>query len=118
MAYLNKNYKCQRGEYGLLIITETGRCTEDEQSTIEANAVRDFVLEPLPNASGAILKSLDGTQPTVSYIQPSTMNKKIYKCVKIEGIVNPFANTQASGPHSGKAIHAYSIVYQEVGGVS
>lgn len=72
----------------------------------------------LPNASGAVLKSLDGTLPKPLWISPSTMPGTMYQCVKVDGRCNPFAYKQKEGPFTGSEILTFYIKYQEVGGVS
>lgn len=118
MSFLNKNYNLAPDQFGLTVITETGRCTADEKSAIESNVTRRHEMVPIPNASGAIMKSLDGGTPLIVSVTPATMTNKEYRCVKIEGVCNPMAPVQTGGTHSGSAICRYRKVFQEVGGLS
>jgi len=115
MTKLNDNYRITPDQYGLVIIEVTGRCTHDEVATIEANCCRDYKMVPIPNASGAVLKSLDGTQPRVVSVTPTTFGSKSYDCVKVEGRCNPLAPVQDAGDYSGSAIVTFFEKYQQVG---
>jgi len=117
MAILEAKYKPAPGRYGLLTIDVTGRCTEDEVADIAAGCTRRFVLEPIPNAAGAILKALDGTTPWIVEITPPTIGLT-YDCVKVEGFCAPHAYMQVGGPYDGKFILHYLKRYQQVGGVA
>ena len=103
---------------GLAVIEVTGRCTQDEVPGVEAGCTRRYTLVTLPNASGAVLKSLDGTQPAIYMVTPSTMPTRTYQCVKVDGRCNPHAYKQKDGPFAGYMIVSYYIKYQEVGGIS
>lgn len=118
MTVLNENYRVSQGQYGLRVIEITGRCTAAERTNIEKNCTRRFGLVALPNAAGAIFKSLDGTTPKVVEIRPSTFSGKYITCVKTEGYVNPFAPIQEGGTYTGKAILYFYKRYQEVGDVA
>ena len=118
MSILNTNYRVSIGQYGLRVIEVTGRCTRIERSDVEADCCRRFDLVPLPNSNGAILKSLDGSTPRMVRIRPDTFSGDQYKCVKIEGLVNPMAPAQSGGSHTGQIILSYYIKYQEVGAIA
>jgi len=118
MSRLNENYKLSTDEYGLAIIEITGRCTSGEASTIEGNCTRRYKMVPMPNASGAVLKSMDGSVPIVVTVTPSTMPGRNYRCVKVDGRVNPFAPQQEGGEASGSTVLFFMEKYQEVGGVA
>jgi hypothetical protein len=115
---LERKYSITRDSNGLAIIQMSGRCTENEIANIEGNCTRRYEMITLPNTSGATLKSLDGTRPLITAVQPSTFGGKVYRCVKVDGTVNPFAYKQKAGPYVGKFILQYFIKYQEVGGVA
>ena len=115
MPILNSNWAIRAGQYGLKVIEVEGRCTPDNAANIERDCTHRYVLEPIPNASGAVLKSLDGTNPKVVNVKPSTTNTS-YQCVKVEGIVNPFAPSQdGDHPQSGDPILRFHMRYQQVG---
>lgn len=118
MSIIDRKYSVTPGAHGLFQIEVTGRCTADERAAIEAGCTRRFELIPLPQMAGAVLKSLDGTNPIIVEVTPSTLTGSKYNCVKIEGVCNPFAYRQADGPYVGKTILRYLIRYQQVGGVS
>lgn len=118
MSELNRNYRVEAGAYGLKMIEVTGRCTETERTRIEGNCTHRYELVPLPNASGAILKSLDGTTPRVVDVRPETFMGRPYQCVKIEGVCTPLAPEQDGGRWTGHAILSFLMRYQEVGGVA
>jgi len=119
MSFLEAKYEIRTDENGLAVITKRGRCTHDERSGIEANCTKVYEMIRIPNASGAVLKSMDGTQPRIVQVQPPTLTPATYNCVKVSGRVNPFAPAQPTGsPYAAKYILSYEIVYQEVGGVS
>lgn len=118
MSILNSNYRVSTGEHGLAVIERTGRCTSDERDSIESNCTRRFALVAIPQATGAVLKSMDGTRPLLVEVAPGTFAGKVYNCVKIDGRCSPFSYVQTGGPYSGKAIHQYRIIYHEVGGVA
>jgi hypothetical protein len=118
MAILNLNYEVDTdSRTGLAVLVATGRCTDDERAGIEAGATRRYQMVVAPNASGAVLKSLDGTNPTVLTISPPALPGASFKCVKVDARVSPFAYRQVGGTYNGKYIHRFRIVYQEVGGV-
>ncbi len=118
MSILERRYRLSTDGYGLAVIEVTGRCTGEEAATIEANCTRRYVMVPLPNAAGAILKSLDGTQPTIVEVTPSTITSRTYRCVKVDGRVNPFTPQQQAGSHTGKTVLQFLMRYQQVGGVA
>lgn len=113
MSKFAKQYRKEQGEHGTWVIVETGLCTASEASGIETGCTKRYRMEPVPNAQGAIMKVLDGTSPQVVSITPTTYNRT-YKCVKIQGQVEPFAPHQDGGPYIGSAILSYEIRYQEV----
>ena len=117
MAIISKNYVVSPGEYGLCVISEKGRCTDDERAAIEDGVCHDFVLVKIPEAFGAILKSMDGTLPQPVAITHPTTGKSIL-CVQTQGYLNAASAVQTSGPYIGKAVCAYLRVWQQVGGVS
>jgi len=118
VSKLEAKYQTETDANGLFVFVVTGRCTEDERSDIEDNCTRRFEMVTLPNASGAILKSMDGSQPRVLSVEPPTFGGASYDCVKVEGRCWPCAYQQADGPYSGHTILYYLIRYQQVGGTS
>ena len=118
MTILNENYRVSPGQYGLKVIEQTGRCTANERADIEANCTRRYTLVPLPNAAGALFKSLDGTTPKIFDGRPITFEGAKYVVVKVEGYCNPFAPVQEGGTYDGNAILSYYIRWQEVGDVA
>jgi hypothetical protein len=118
MTILNANYRISIGQFGLRVIEITGRCTASERSSIEGGCTARFQLEPLPNMAGAVLKSLDGTTPTICSITPPTFSGGTIQCVKIEGFINPFAPAQEGGTYVGQTILSFVERYQEVGSVA
>lgn len=117
MAILEEKYMPTPGQYGLMVIEVSGRCTADEASGIRSGCTWKYEMVALPNASGAVLKSLDGTVPRLLDVRPSTI-PITFRCVKVAGWVEPFAYVQPAGPYAGKAILRFRIRYQEVGGVA
>ena len=107
-------YRKETGEYGSYILEETGLCLSADVAAIETGILTRFKLIPLPNAKGAVLKVLDGSNPAVVSIKPSTYDRT-YSCVKIQGFVNPFAAAQDGGPLQGKTVMIYTVRYQTVG---
>lgn len=104
---------------GLFVFVVTGRCTSDERADIEANVTRRYEMVTLPNAGGAVLKSLDGSTPFLVEVEPPTMGGAVYTCVKVEGACTPFAPAQPVGsPYAGKTILSYRMRYLQVGGVA
>ena len=118
MAKINQNYEQSRDEHGLAIIEETGRCLGTDAADIEADCTRKYQMTPLPNASGAILKSMDGTQPRIIEVEPPTLTNRRYRCVKVDAYTNPLAPEQTAGTYSGSTILQYYIRWQEVGDVA
>jgi hypothetical protein len=119
MSYLELKYHIETDtSNGLAIVMVTGRCTQDEVHVVEGNCTRRYSMVTLPNASGAVLKSLDGTLPMIVMVTPSTMPTRSYRCVKVDGRCNPHAYQQAAGPYAGYMILTFMIRYQEVGGVA
>lgn len=118
MAKLGEKYKVSRGQYGLAVIEYIGLCTDDEATDLLADCTRQFELVGIPNAAGAILKAMDGTQPRVVDIAPTTTPGQKFRCVKIDAIVNPYTYLQSSGPWAGYYINSFLIVYQQVGDVA
>lgn len=117
MAIISRRYLVSRGEYGLAVITEKGRCTDDERAAIEDNVCHDYVLVKIPEASGAVFKSLDGTLPQPQMVTHPTTGKSVL-CVQTQGDLNALSPVQTSGPYSGKAVCEYVRVWQQVGGIS
>ena len=118
MPYINTNYKPETdSSTGLAIITVTGRCTDDLRATIEANCTRRYKMVLAPNAAGAVLKALDGTFPRIVEIRPPAMPGAVFRCVKVDGRVEPYAYRQTGGAYNGQFIHRFRMVYQQVGGV-
>lgn len=117
MAKFAINWTKAVGQYGLMVLTESGLCTAVDVSEIESGCTRRFQLVAVPNASGAVLKSLDGTQPQIRSVRPTTQSNS-YSCVKINGITNPHAAAQPGGRFKGQTIHRYEITWQQVGGVA
>jgi hypothetical protein len=117
MSMIDEKYTIEPGQHGTVLITKTGRCTHDEAADIEADCTRRYELVVFPQADGVVLKSMDGTTPSVVEVTPPTV-AVTYRCVKIEGRVTPFAYTQPDGPYQNKAILKYIIKYQQVGEVS
>ena len=118
MALQDNRYSKRPGPHGLSVITMTGRCAESDVATVEGSCTRRFELVPIPNSTGAILKSLDGSVPGIVSVEPATFGGRKYNCVKVDGYTNPFAPQQTGGPFSGKAVLQFVIVYHEVGGIA
>lgn len=121
MTILNRNYRIESGEHGAAVITITGRCTADELTAIEAGCCRRYSLVPIPNSSGVVFKALDGSNPALVNITPSTAGSTIAKtftCVKVDARCNPMTAIQTAGPNSGKAILSFMQRYQEVDSVA
>lgn len=117
MSILDTKHWLDTDGNGMAVIKVTGRCTHDEARAIESGCTRRYEMILLPHASGAILKSLDGTVPLLVKVTPPTIGRT-YQCVKVGGRTRPFAYQQKAGPYIGKSILSYEIVYQEVGGVA
>ena len=111
-----KQYRKQAGEHGTWIIEETGLCEGEEASKIEADCTKRYVMEPLPQSRGAIMKVLDGTSPKTTKVKPTTYDEE-YVCVKVHGQVDPYAPEQDFGSHDGHTILFYTIRYQQVGAI-
>jgi len=118
MPLIDEKYRYRTDQYGLAVITMYGRCTHDKQEEVESDCTRKYDMVSIPNTSGAVLKSLDGTFPTIVEVEPTNMPAQRYRCVKVDGRVNPYAPQQTGGPYDGYYILAYEITYQEVGGVA
>lgn len=116
--FLELKYRLSTDQYGLAVIEVTGRCTQDEVFAVEGNCTRRYSMVTLPNASGAVLKSLDGTTPWIELVTPSTIPARTYQCVKVDGRCNPHAYQQKDGPFTGYMILTFMKKYQEVGGVA
>lgn len=116
--FLETKYRITRDANGLAVIEKSGRCTENEVIGIESNCTRRYEMVTLPHVAGATLKSMDGTRPLIVLVCPATFGGRAYRCVKVDGTVNPFAYRQTAGPFEGKFILEYSMKYQEVGGVA
>jgi hypothetical protein len=117
MSRFAKHYEKQQGEHGTWVVEESGLCLDTDAAAVEAGCTRRYQLVPLPNASGAIMKVLDGTAPAIVSVVPSTYSLG-YLCVKVHGEVQPFTAVQEEGPMLGSAVLSYLIRYQQVGGVS
>jgi hypothetical protein len=114
MAKFAIQYRKAPGEYGSFVIEESGLCLRADVAGIEAGIVSRFKLIPIPNAAGFVFKVLDGTQPAVTRVRPSTYDAE-YECVKISGTVNPYAAAQDGGPLQGQTVMLYEIRWQTVG---
>jgi len=101
-----------------MTITETGRCLAADISGIEGGCTWRYELVPVPQASGAILKPLDGTDPTAVSIALYGAASVTYSCVKVAAYVHPFAPQQSGGAFNGQYVYTYEITWQQVGGVS
>jgi hypothetical protein len=109
-------YRKSIGEYGMYVIEETGLCLQVDCAGIEAGTVSRYQMVPIPASRGAIMKVLDGSVPGVVMVRPSTYALE-YACVKVLGQVDPFAPAQDGGPLAGQTVLAYSIRWQQVGGI-
>lgn len=118
MSALEAKYKISTDQYGLAIIEVTGRCTEQDTTSMLANVCHRYEMVPISGTSGAILKALDGVRPTLVTVTPPTLGGKSYQCVKVDATVNPFAPKQVGGTWNGRYILQYYVKYQQVGGVS
>ena len=118
MALREKQYKLRRDQHGLLVIEESGRCTQNDVADVESDCTHRYQMVELPHMAGAILKALDGTDPKTVEVNPSTFGTQSYTCVKVDGQCQPFAPRQSGGSFSGSYVLRYRIVYQEVGGVA
>ncbi len=96
-----------------------GRCDGSSETVAAILAgCSDGIVEPIPNAKGVTFKSLDGTNPTVHSITPSTMGGTAFSCVKVAAAVQPFAPQQDGGTYNGATVLTFEIVYQQVGSFS
>lgn len=120
MGYLNKNYVVMTDERtGAAVIKIRGRATADMADTIEGDCTRRHQMVAIPHAAGAVLKSMDGTNPVVvSITVPIT--GRTYRCVKVDGRAIPFAPQQTTRDSAfvGNGIVAFEEIYKEVGGVA
>ena len=107
-------YRKEPAEYGSYVLEETGLCLRADVVAIETGVLTRFKLIPIPNSKGAVLKVLDGSNPIIYSIKPSTYDRT-YPCVKIAGFVNPFAAAQDGGPLAGQTVLLYTVRYQTVG---
>jgi len=107
-------YRKEPGEYGSFLLEETGLCLRADVVPIEKGILTRFKLIPIPNARGAVLKVMDGSNPMIFSVKPSTYDTA-YPCVKIAGYVNAFAAAQDGGPLHGETVLLYTIKYQTVG---
>jgi hypothetical protein len=114
VGFWAKQYRKEPGEYGSYVIEETGLCLGGDVQAVETGILTRFKLIPIPNAKGAVLKVLDGSNPTIIQVKPSTYDKS-YQCVKVAGYVNPFAAAQPGGLFQGKTVLIFTIKYQTVG---
>lgn len=112
---INWNFEIRDGPYGLKIIVARGRCTAETQAILSRNVVTKYKIVSIPGTAGGVLKALDGSKPVVERIKPTTMNK-IYSCVKVGALFNPFAPTQSGGTASGLTVLQFELTYHEVGG--
>ena len=117
MPRIEKKYRVEQGEFGSYRITQFGRCSGDQNTIkqIEEKCTRVFTLIQIPNSKGVVFKSLDGTEPVIIEVEPTTMGGRKYRCVKIYGRCTPFAPVQEYGEYAGVAVMQYEIVYQQVG---
>lgn len=107
-------YRKTQGEHGSFLIEETGLCLRSDAAAIESGIVTRYKLIPIPNAAGFIFKVLDGTNPAVTTVRPSTYDLT-YRCVKTAATVNPFAAAQDGGPLAGQTVMIYAIRWQTTG---
>jgi len=117
MAASAKRFRKVGERFGLLTISETGRCLAADIAGIEGGCTWRYELVPVPQGAGAIMKPLDGTTPT-----PATValygGGSNYSCVKVAAYVQPFAPQQSGGAFNGQYVYTYEITWQQVGGVS
>ena len=119
MSTFANQYRLSKDQYGLAVITINGRCLTGDIDDLELNTISRYKLVPLPQASGAIFKSLDGVAPVIYYVTVPAFGTNIQiKCVKVRVDVNPFAIRQVGGPYDGYYVHRYELVYQQVGDVA
>ena len=112
-----ERYRLHTDRKGMAVITVTGRCTGGDIGAIEGGCTRRYKLETLPQASGVVLKALDGTKPRITLIAPPAFQGRQYKCVKVDGRVNPYAIVQSGGALDGQVVHQFMETYQQVGGI-
>lgn len=117
MSKFAQHFEKSPGEYGTVIIEETGFCVPGDAAGIEADCCKRFSLTTLPQAAGVILKALDGTDPELITVKPLTDGLE-YTCVKIFGMVNPFAPPDSDCWAGSEGVLQYIIRYQQVGGVT
>lgn|GEM_PF-3314804 len=119
MALSAERYTVRTDRFGLKLVTMRGWCQEDDIDTVEAHLCRRYVMVPLPQSTGAVLKSLDGSAPYTQYLEPPTWGGEKILVVKVVGhIVGTVAPLQSGGAYDGHYVLAFEIVYQEVNGVS
>lgn len=117
MAKIAQQFEKAAGEFGLLVITETGWCKPLDAADVEGNCTKRYKLVALPNSAGAIMKVLDGSNAMITEVQMLT-DGQTYQCVKVHGETQPLAPLQDGGWADGVAALEYKIIYQEVGGVN
>jgi hypothetical protein len=112
---IEQSYETNQGEFGSTVIRQFGRCDNSEATvrSILAGQSNGYLVA-LPHARGVVWKPLDGTNPIVRDIRPTTI-PRTFKCVKVAATVNPFAATQSGGVFNGKAVLRYEIIWQQVG---
>ena len=115
---LSRNQTIETDEStGLAIIVETGRCTHDEASSIEARCTRRYRVVVVPASTGGVLVALDGTTPSLRRVVHRATGRT-YKCVKVDGRCNALAPLQSGGAAVGRTVCTYMIRYQQVGSVA
>lgn len=111
----------EEGQYGSKVLVRRGRCkaTTTARTAVEGGTTKHYELVLVPQTQTLVLKSMDGTTPTVLTLKPSTFPTGNYNVVKVGGILRPLAATQPTGGYgAGSAILEYEMRYQEVGALS
>jgi hypothetical protein len=109
-------YELADGQFGTKVIRVTGRCSGDSSQVAEilGNRCLRFELEPFPQAQGVVLKALDGSNPSVVEVTPSTIGRT-FNCVKVGANVAPLAPAHSGGPYANSNVLTFEIIYQQVG---
>jgi hypothetical protein len=110
-------YRKEPSEHGTWVLEETGWCLDSDAAGIEAGCTKRYKLVAIPNAAGAVMKVLDGTNPALVAVRPTTY-ALTYLCVKVLGQVEPLAPSHSGGLANDHAVLSYRIRYQQVGGVN
>lgn len=118
MARWAKQFRKGPGEYGTTIIEESGLCLDSDAPAVEAGCTKRYRMVPYPNAAGAVMKVLDGTNPAIVAVVPPNPGTITHWCVKVSGIVEPYAAAHEGGLSDNHHIVLYTIRYQEVGSVA